>query len=190
MNQTRFLSACARCFVALGLIGLLTHAGKAAEKYTEASGTEGDGNFTIGPDYKIDPDLTDQGNPKGKSFEFSMRLADSKIFRGDDHDARPGEEARAQGAQDLRLCAGGLQRRHQGAASRHPRRPGPAQPGAQRARQSDDFQGPEPQAAGVHRDRRGKRRQRWQEERARSRIRHDVRPPRPLHQRRSACRRC
>lgn len=45
---------------------------------------QGNGNFVIGPDYAIDPDLTDQGNPKGKSFEFSMRLADSKIFPGDD----------------------------------------------------------------------------------------------------------
>jgi len=47
-------------------------------------GTEGNGNFVVGPDYKIDPDLTDRANPKGKHFEFSMRLADSKIFPGDD----------------------------------------------------------------------------------------------------------
>lgn len=46
--------------------------------------TEGNGNHEIGPDYKIDPDLTDKGNPKGKLFEFKMALADSKIFRGDD----------------------------------------------------------------------------------------------------------
>jgi iron(III)-enterobactin esterase len=32
----------------------------------------------------MDPDLTDLGNPKGSFFEFSMRLADSKLFRGDD----------------------------------------------------------------------------------------------------------
>lgn len=38
----------------------------------------------IGPDYQIDPNLTDLGNPKGNYFEFTMRLADSKIFRGDD----------------------------------------------------------------------------------------------------------
>lgn len=44
----------------------------------------GNGNIVIGPDYKIDPELTDKGNPKGKSFEFSMRLADSKVFHGDD----------------------------------------------------------------------------------------------------------
>jgi enterochelin esterase-like enzyme len=52
--------------------------------YSENPGTEGDGNHIIGPDYRLDPDLTDKGNPKGKSFEFSMPLADSKIFRGDD----------------------------------------------------------------------------------------------------------
>ena len=42
------------------------------------------GNFEIGPDYEIDPDLTDQNNPKGKLFQFEMPLADSEIFRGDD----------------------------------------------------------------------------------------------------------
>ena len=45
---------------------------QAAESYTENPGTEGDGNYTIGPEYKIDPDLTDRGNPKGKYFEFTM----------------------------------------------------------------------------------------------------------------------
>ena len=61
----------------------------AAEGYSENPGTEGDGNFTAGPEYKIDRDLTDQGNAKGKSFEFTMRLADSKIFRGDDTTLEP-----------------------------------------------------------------------------------------------------
>jgi enterochelin esterase family protein len=56
----------------------------AAENYTEKPGSEGNGDFTIGPEYKIDPDLTDRGNPKGKFFEFSLRLADSKIFPGKD----------------------------------------------------------------------------------------------------------
>ena len=73
----------------MSLIGLLAHAGKAAESYTERPGTEGEGKYTIGPEYKIDPDLTDRGNPKGKSFEFTMRLADSKIFRGDDSTLEP-----------------------------------------------------------------------------------------------------
>jgi enterochelin esterase family protein len=55
----------------------------------ENPGKQGNGNHTVGPEYKIDPDLTDQGNPKGKSFEFKMRLADSKIFRGDDPTLEP-----------------------------------------------------------------------------------------------------
>lgn len=55
----------------------------------ERPGTEGNGNYKIGPNFKIDPDLKDKGNPKGKSFEFSMRLADSKIFRGDDKSLEP-----------------------------------------------------------------------------------------------------
>jgi enterochelin esterase family protein len=84
---------CARCFATLGLIGLLANAAKAAEAYTEKPGTEGDGNYTNGPAYKIDPDLTDQGNPKGKYFEFTMPLADSKIFRGDDSTLEPEKKA-------------------------------------------------------------------------------------------------
>ena len=73
----------------MSLIGLLAHAAKAAEAYAETPGTEGEGKYTIGPEYKIDPDLTDRGNPKGKYFEFTMRLADSKIFRGDDSTLEP-----------------------------------------------------------------------------------------------------
>jgi predicted alpha/beta superfamily hydrolase len=73
----------------MGLMGLLTIAANAAGIYMENPGTDGDGSFTIGPDYKIDPDLTDHGNPKGKSFEFMMPLADSKIFRGDDKTLDP-----------------------------------------------------------------------------------------------------
>ncbi|MEN9577106.1 MAG: hypothetical protein RJA70_115 [Pseudomonadota bacterium] len=48
--------------------------------YTEVPGPEGNGNHTIGPSYPMDPDLTNRGNPKGRSFEFSLRLADSKIL--------------------------------------------------------------------------------------------------------------
>ncbi len=62
---------------------------QAGERYAENPGSEGNASFTIGPDYKLDPDLTDKGNPKGKSFEFTMRLADSKIFRGDDKTLEP-----------------------------------------------------------------------------------------------------
>ena len=61
----------------------------ATTRISQNPGDEGNGNVTIGPEYKIDPDLTDRGNPKGKSFEFSMPLADSKIFRGDDPTLEP-----------------------------------------------------------------------------------------------------
>ncbi len=59
----------------------------------ETPGTAGDGSFTIGPEYQIDPDLTDRGNPQGRQFEFTMRLADSKIFRGDDATLEPAKKA-------------------------------------------------------------------------------------------------
>lgn len=52
------------------------------------------GDFVIGPDYVMDKDLTDQGNPKGKAFEFTMKLADSKIFKGDDPTLNPNKEVR------------------------------------------------------------------------------------------------
>src|SRR2546427_2261992 len=89
MLTPRIFPACARCFATMGLIGLLSHVETAAESDPEHPGTEGEGKYTIGPEYKIDPDLTDRGNPKGKSFEFTMRLADSKIFRGDDSTLEP-----------------------------------------------------------------------------------------------------
>ncbi len=44
----------------------------------------GDGNFEVGPDYAIDPDLTDLGAPQGMSFSFIMNSEDSEIFKGDD----------------------------------------------------------------------------------------------------------
>ena len=73
-------------------MGLLGCATVAPNRYTENPGPEGDGKFTIGPEYKIDRDLTDLGNPKGKYFEFSMRLAGSKIFRGDDKTLEPAKK--------------------------------------------------------------------------------------------------
>ncbi|TWT53676.1 putative esterase [Rubripirellula amarantea] len=66
----------------------------ADDVYSESPGTDGNGNFTIGPNYTIDPDLTDLGNPKGRYFEFSMRLADSRIFRGDDSTLDPKKDVR------------------------------------------------------------------------------------------------
>ena len=68
----------------------------AGKNSAERSIALGNGDFVIGPDYRIDPDLTDKGNPKGKSFEFSMRLADSNIFKGDDSTLDPKKPVREQ----------------------------------------------------------------------------------------------
>ena len=54
----------------------------------------GGGDYTIGPDYLVDPDLKDKGNPKGRSFEFTMPLANSKIFRGTDVTLNPKKPVR------------------------------------------------------------------------------------------------
>ena len=75
----------------ISLLSLLTRA-TGAETYTENPGTDGDGNITVGPEYTTAPDLTDLGHPKGKFFEFKMKLADSKIFRGDDTTLDPAKK--------------------------------------------------------------------------------------------------
>ncbi len=51
--------------------------------------SEGEGNFTVGPDFTIDPDLTDRGAPQGRRFDFVMSSADSSIFRGEDATLKP-----------------------------------------------------------------------------------------------------
>lgn len=81
VQRTGWLAAA--CWTAL-LLGGATAAAQAAEPYVEKPGTAGNGNFVIGPEYRVDPDLTDRGNPKGKQFQFSLKLADSKIFPGTD----------------------------------------------------------------------------------------------------------
>ena len=78
-------------FSLVSLLSVLTRA-TGAETYTENPGTDGDGNITVGPEYTTAPDLTDLGHPKGKFFEFKMKLADSKIFRGDDTTLEPAKK--------------------------------------------------------------------------------------------------
>jgi iron(III)-enterobactin esterase len=68
------------CFLSLACAGPCLRAAFAVEKADPVEKSK----IVIGPDYTTDPDLTDKGNPKGKSFTFAMPLADSKIFRGDD----------------------------------------------------------------------------------------------------------
>jgi iron(III)-enterobactin esterase len=81
------------CICLLAVISLAACTTHSPDAYTENPGREGDGSFTIGPEYKLDRDLTDLGHPKGKYFEFTMRLADSKIFRGDDKTLEPTNKA-------------------------------------------------------------------------------------------------
>ncbi len=94
MLKSTFLSIFARSCFATALVGLSSSSALSQEGYSERPGTEGNGNFVIGPDYAIAPELKDQGNPKGKLFKFSMRLADSKIFRGDDSTLDPKKDVK------------------------------------------------------------------------------------------------
>jgi enterochelin esterase family protein len=82
--KSQVLVRCGYCALALLFVGLSSSLTWSDETGSTNLAADANGNFVIGPNYKIDPDLTDKGNPKGKSFEFKMRLADSKIFRGDD----------------------------------------------------------------------------------------------------------
>jgi len=82
--KSRLLCGCSYGPVLICVLVLSANSAFSDETYTENPGPEGNGNVVIGPDYEIAPDLKDQGNAKGQYFEFSLRLADSKIFRGDD----------------------------------------------------------------------------------------------------------
>jgi enterochelin esterase-like enzyme len=54
----------------------------------------GNEKIVIGPEYRVDPLLTDLSNPKGKTFEFTMPLSESKIFRGSDSTLDPNKPVR------------------------------------------------------------------------------------------------
>ncbi len=82
--ETRMAGVAYRCVLVLGF--LVMGLGLRGEV---DPGVEGDGDYVVGPEYRVDPDLTDLGNPKGKRFEFVMRLEDSRIFRGDDPTLEP-----------------------------------------------------------------------------------------------------
>jgi enterochelin esterase-like enzyme len=89
MKHHSLRSICIRLMTVIAAAGLLAPQAKSADLSSEDPGSEGDGDYQVGPDYKVASDLTDQGNPKGKSFEFTMPLAESKIFRGDDPTLQP-----------------------------------------------------------------------------------------------------
>ena len=73
----------------IAMIGFTGCATCPCSNNTYDPGTEGDGDYVVGPEFPIDPDLTDKGNPQGKMFQFRMRLADSRIFRGTDATLEP-----------------------------------------------------------------------------------------------------
>src|SRR4051812_33722877 len=77
MTKILVLRSSARLLGSIVFIALLQSSLRAADTHEQNPGAEGDGKFTIGPEYRIDPDLTERGNPKGKSFEFTKRLGDS-----------------------------------------------------------------------------------------------------------------
>jgi iron(III)-enterobactin esterase len=54
-------------------------------------GTDGDGDFTVGPNYTTSRDLADNGAPKGRSFSFTMASTGS-IFAGDDTTLLPQQQ--------------------------------------------------------------------------------------------------
>ncbi len=93
MSNHPFRSTFVGCLLAAGLAGVTTAPVSAAATYSENPGAEGNGHHVIGPDYALHPDLTDQGNPQGKQFEFTLALADSKIFKGDDTTLEPAKKA-------------------------------------------------------------------------------------------------
>jgi enterochelin esterase-like enzyme len=94
--KSKLLTGCICCFLCVALVGVLSGSTVWGANGPAKTDKEGNGEFVVGPEYKTDPDLTDRGNPKGKYFEFSMRLADSKIFRGDDTTLDPKKPVRVQ----------------------------------------------------------------------------------------------
>ena len=92
--KSKFLSGYTCGLFMVVLVGLASNTAFPDESYRENPGTAGNGNFVIGPDYAIDPDLADRGNRKGKYFEFSMPLANSQVFRGDDRTLDPRKTVR------------------------------------------------------------------------------------------------
>jgi iron(III)-enterobactin esterase len=98
MLKSRCFSVGLACMFSVGLVDIGRSFVQAADNDRHPANDGSNGDYIVGPEFTLDPDLTDLGNPKGKNFEFSMRLADSKIFRGDDSTLdpvrRPVREAR------------------------------------------------------------------------------------------------
>ena len=92
--KLKFPTAGLLCLAPFTILSIASTLVFAADPPSEKPGTKGNGNVIIGPDYTLDPDLTDRGNPKGKAFQFMMPLTASKIFRGDDSTLEPTKPVR------------------------------------------------------------------------------------------------
>lgn len=92
--------------VVVGIFTIIGPIPQVALSEQPAASLLADGNVQIGPDYAIDPDLTDQGNPQGQSFKFYLALADSKFFRGDDKTLDPAKPVREKRRIDVYIPAG------------------------------------------------------------------------------------
>ncbi len=79
---------------AISIIGFSSTSAIADDTRVEKPGSNGNGNFVIGPDYVLAQELKDQGNPKGKEFQFRMSLSESKIFPGTDSTLDPKKPVR------------------------------------------------------------------------------------------------
>lgn len=79
-----------KALIGNSILGILLVAG--GLRGEEKPAAPADGIFTVGPEYRLDPDLSDRGNAKGRQFSFVMRLADSAVFRGDDATLEPAKK--------------------------------------------------------------------------------------------------
>jgi iron(III)-enterobactin esterase len=52
-------------------------------------GTEGDGDFIVGPNYTRSPDLAATNAPRSRVFNITLNSRDSKIFQGTDQQLNP-----------------------------------------------------------------------------------------------------
>jgi len=92
LAKSKLVSRRFSCLASMAFLAVAT----GSAFFQEQAGTTGNGDHVIGPEYKTDPDLIDQGNPKGRQFEFSMPLAESKIFPGNDSTLDPKKEVRTE----------------------------------------------------------------------------------------------
>lgn len=84
----------ARQLLTLGSVVLLLAATQPS--FAQSIATDDPARIVAGPDYTIDPDLTDRGNPQGQLFEFTMAIGPGSIYPGTDSTLDPAKEVRSE----------------------------------------------------------------------------------------------